>query len=146
MQQPESIDILATEARDQLAAQFRHYERLDAQAATLLGFAGLFVALAPESASMWLALARLAAVVAATGALLTFTARAYPSIDLVELRKMLSAEPVLAELVLLDTRIVFVEEARQRAIQKAKRLKVTTFALLTAILLAVLGLFVDNPS
>lgn len=145
MRHPESMDLVAAEVREQMSAQLRHLERQDAQAGVLLGFAGLFVALAPESQSLWLAAARFVAVVAAVGALLTFLARTYEVIDLAGLREMASTDPALARLVLLDTHIVLVERARHWTDHKARQLTLTTCALFVAIALAVVGLVVDNP-
>lgn len=146
MRQPESIDLIATEVRDQLAAQLRHIERLDAKAGVLLGFAGLFVALSLERSGAWLGAARVAGVISAVFALITFLARDFPVLQVARLRKKyLSADPTSIRLVLLDTHISMLAKARRLTSQKAGRLKVTIGALFTANALAVVGLLVENP-
>lgn len=145
MRQPLSIDVLAAEVHQQLAAQLRHFERLDSQAGVLLGFSGLFVALAPGTSNGWLVTARLGGVVAALGALLAFLDVRHPVMDLTQLRgNYLSADPFVTKLTLLDTHIVFVERARRLTNRKATRLRVTICALSVAIALAAVGVVVDN--
>ncbi|MDQ4124206.1 MAG: hypothetical protein M3134_01205 [Actinomycetota bacterium] len=147
MRHPESIEILATEVRDQAGAQLRHFERLDAQAGVLLGFSGLFVALAPGSSDVWIAAARGGGVVSAMGALLALLAGRYPVLDVAQLRaNYLSAEPLITQLTILDARIVYVQEARRLTARKAARLKLTICAQFLAIALAATGLVVDNLS
>jgi hypothetical protein len=96
------MDVLTSEVREQLGAQLSHFESLDAKAGVLLGFAGLFVALAPDTESTWIDVGRLAAVVSAIASLLAFLPRNYPVIDLLQLRKKyLSVAPAFTRLVLL---------------------------------------------
>lgn len=142
-----SLSVLDTEVRDQLASQLSHFESLDAKAGVLLGFAGLFVALAPGSDSTWIDVARFAGVVSAVLALLAFLPRNYPVLDLLRLRqRYLSAEPDFTRLTLLDTHIQMLEQARRLIEQKASRLKIAIGALLLAIALAFIGLLVESDS
>ena len=133
------------EVHDQLAAQLRHFERLDAQAGVLLGVSGLVVALAPGSAHVGIAAGRVAGVVAAVAALLALVAGRYPIMDLIQLRaNYLGADPSVTQLILLDTHIVFVEQARDLTARKATRLVVTICAQFVAIALVTVGLVVEN--
>lgn len=142
-----SLDVLGAEVHDQLGAQLSHFESLDAKAGVVLGFAGLFVALAPGSESAWIDIARLAGVISAVASLLAFLPRDYPVVDLLQLRrKYLSAEPDFTRLTLLDTHIEMLEQARRLIGQKAARLKVAIGALLVAVLLAFVGLLVESDT
>lgn len=63
--QPKSIEVLAAEVRDQLAAQRSYVETLEAKAGAVLGFAGLLIVLAPGRGGIWIEMSRLAGVVSA---------------------------------------------------------------------------------
>ncbi|MDQ3952862.1 MAG: hypothetical protein M3279_07880 [Actinomycetota bacterium] len=144
-QSTRSIDVLSVEVRDQLAAQVRHFERLDAKAGVLLGFAGLFVVLAPESTHPLIDVARLAGVVSAGASLFTFLPRFYPVVDLVPLRrKYLAADAAFTRLTLLDTHMRMLEESRVVIDQKAQRLTISIVSLLVAIFLGFTGLVVES--
>lgn len=139
--------MLTSEVQEQLDSQLSHFESLDAKAGVLLGFAGLFVALAPGTETIWIDLARLAGVVSAAAALFAFLPRKFPVIDLYRLRqRYLSAEPDFTRLTLLDTHIEMLDQARRLIEQKALRLKIAIWALLVAILLAFVGLLIDSDS
>lgn len=146
-EETDSLDVLAAEARDQLAVQLRDFERLDAKAGVLLGFAGLAVALSPDSAHVLMAAARLTSVVAAIAAVLTLAAGRFPIVDLVRLRNFyLSADVRSARLVILDTHVDIFEEARRLTLRKARLLTVTSTALLVAIGLVAGGFLVSFES
>lgn len=143
MRQPtESLDVLGAEVRDQLAAQLRHFERLDAKAGVLLGFAGLVVALVPDNPTVWIAAARLTAVMSATAGVLALAADRFPILDAVELSTYVSADADTIRLILLDTHVEVFEEARRLTQRKMRLVKVTTTALLAAIAFAATGFLV----
>lgn len=139
-----SIEILSPEVREQLAAQLRHFESLDAKAGVLLGFSGLLVALAPERATSWIDLARLWGVASAVCSLLAFFPRDYPVVRGPALRDYLAVEPVFTRVALLDTNLVMLEEARILGNRKARWLKGSIVSLLLAIISAFTGLAVES--
>lgn len=140
-----SLGVLAPEVQEQMGSQMTHFESLDAKSGVLLGFAGLFVVLAPESETHWIDLARFGGVVSAGAALFAFLPRRFPVFELHRLRQAyLSAEPDFTRLVLLDTRIEMLDQARRLIEQKAFRLKVAIWALVVAILLAFAGLLLES--
>ncbi len=140
-----SIDLVSNEVREQLAAQLSYFERLDAKSGVLLGFAGLFVALAPDLPGPWIAAARLAAVVSAVSSLMTFAPRGYPVVDLFSLRRdYLSAEPVFTRLRLLDTHMDMFERGRRLIDRKARRMTMSIVMLVVAIIFATAGILVGS--
>ncbi|MDQ3956928.1 MAG: hypothetical protein M3273_01245, partial [Actinomycetota bacterium] len=72
MSKARSLEILTAEAHDQLSDQLGHLESLDAKASVVLGFAGLFVALAPTGANGWVVASTTAGAIAAVASLLVF--------------------------------------------------------------------------
>ena len=146
-EETDSLEVLAAEAREQLDVQLRDFERLDAKAGVLLGFAGLTVALVPDHSHGLIAATRLISVVAATAAVLALSAGRFPMLDLVRLRNFyLAADVRSARLIILDTHVAMFEEARRLTHKKARLLTVTTTALLLAIGLIAAGFLVSFES
>lgn len=146
MREETIVDVLAAEVRDQLVAQTRRFDRLDTRAGVLLGFAGVFVALSSQTFGFWIVAGRLASVVSAVFALGSFLVSDFPAVDLIRLRKKhLSGKDSLTRLTLLDTHIAMLETARRLTDRKARRVKVTIGGLSIAIVLAIVGLLVENP-
>ena len=138
--QPKSIEVLAAELRDQLAAQRSYVESLDAKAGVVLGFAGLLVALAPGNETVWIDMARLTSVTSAVVALLAYLPRDYGLVDLPGFRAdYVAADPALLGLALLDTHLDVLAETEIVIDHKSRRLKASIAALLVAIILSFLG-------
>ena len=140
----ESIEILGLELRDQLAAQLRHFEGLDAKAGVLLGFAGLLVVFAPTSESGWIDAARLAGVMSAVSSLLAFHPRRYPMVDLRRYRQYLWADHLYLRRRLLDTYAVSLDEVFVLNAKKARRLRMSVALLFVAITVAFGALAVES--
>lgn len=139
--QPQSLDLLSAEVRDQLSGQLRHLERLDGKAGFILGFAGLLVALAPPSATLWIDAARLAAIVSAVASLLSFLPAYHLVVDVRSFRDSnLTADAVSTRLELLDTYLVMLDRALAIGDQKSHRLMASLSVLVAAIILAFVGL------
>lgn len=137
---PRSLEVLGAEVREQLAAQLRHVEALDAKAGVLLGMAGLLVALAPSATTAWVDAGRWAGVVSASLALLAFLPRHPPLVDVRAFRtSYLTADPAFTRLALLDSYLVMLEDAEVVRDQKSRRLMASIAALLVAIMLACVG-------
>lgn len=140
-----SIDVLAGEIHDQLSAQRRHLEGLDAKAGVLLGFAGILVVVAPETGVIWLLAARALGVVSATCSLCAFFPRDYPLVDLRTFRReYLSAEPSFTRLALLDTHLGMLDHTVTLTDRKARWLKSSVASLVVAILLGCAGLGLES--
>jgi hypothetical protein len=139
------VDILASEIRDQMAGQVRHFDRLDTRAGVLLGFSGLFVVLSLNGSGFWIAAAGVAGVASAAVALGSFLVRDFPALDVARFReRYVSAEPAMTRLTLVDTHLAILENARRLTHRKVRMLKVTIGAQFVAIVLAVVGVIADN--
>ena len=135
-----SLDVLSEELRDQVAAQIRYVEGLDAKAGVLLGLAGVVVALAPPATTILADAGRLSGVISASCSLLALSPREHSLIDLRAFRAWyLTAPPASTRLALLDTRLVMLEEALFVGDQKSHRLR----ASIAALVLAIILVFVD---
>ena len=144
---PNSIEILGSEVREQLASQLVHLEAVDAKAGVVLGFAGLLVAVAPDTGPGWAAVSRLAGVVAAVLALLAFFPREYPLVDLTQLRRSkLGSQPDELRLALMDTSLMLLDHALFLDEYKSRRLRSSIVALVAAIILTFVGLVLGPTS
>ena len=138
---PKSIEVLEGEVREQLAAQWSYVENLDAEAGVVLGFSGLVVVVAPAGDTVWVDLARLAAVLSGVIALFVFLPRDYPVVDLrAFLRGYLTAEPTTGLLALVDTHLNVLDHAAGLIDHKSRWLKGSIAALLVAIMFVFAGL------
>lgn len=139
--QPKSIEVLAAEVRDQLAAQRSYVETLEAKAGAVLGFAGLLIVLAPGRGGIWIEMSRLAGVVSAAVALFAYLPRDYGFVDLRAFRAAyVTTDPALLVLALVDTYLGVLAETVIVIDHKSRRLKGSIAGLAVAIIFAFVDL------
>jgi len=142
-QNARSLSLILAQVEREREGQARYFDQLDAKAGVVLGFAGIFVALAPSGALM-VDLGRFAAAIAGLSALWAFWPRGYPAVDVRRLRdRYLAADPPFTELHLLDVQITMTERAADALARKVARLQIAMVCLVGAALLTATGLALD---
>lgn len=139
-----SLDLVAAEARNELATQLRHLEGLDAKAGIVLGFAGVLVVLGSRSKGVLAGAGLSLAVVTALFALSAFLPRAYPALKLRGLRdRYAGADEVFAKVEIMDTYIAMSERASVLLEVKNARLVWGMRVLAASVVLLALATLLD---
>jgi hypothetical protein len=141
-----SLSLLNEAATDELGAQERRADALDAKAGVLLGFAGVLVGLSVDKLQGVLGqVATGVAVLAGLLAAAAFIPRAYPTLALRHLRdRYLTSEEEFTRLRLLDTRIAMYNSTQPRLHRKAQLVKASTIGLSLAVLLTLVASIVQE--
>ena len=141
-----SLSLLNEAATDELGAQERRADALDAKAGVLLGFAGVLVGLSVDKLQGVLGqVATGVAVLAGLLAAAAFIPRAYPTLALRHLRdRYLTSEEDFTRLRLLDTRIAMYNSTQSRLNRKAQLVKASTVGLSLAVLLTLVASIVQG--
>lgn len=87
-----------------------HFDSLDTKAGLVLGFAGVLIAVAQETDSIFGVLSIVAAAAAAVAAVAAFWPRDYPTLDPSRLGDYAVSELVFTQLTVLDTMEVMIEQ------------------------------------
>ncbi len=119
--------------------QLSHFDAVDTKAGVVLGFAGVIAALATNAPSWLRVSSLLASIVAASLALAAFWPRRLPTVQPGVLRDYIMAEDRITRLVLVDTYLVMLDEARALIGDKSRRLKLAMVFLGLAALVAAIG-------
>jgi len=119
-----------------------HGESLDAKAGVVLGFAGVLVGLGATaqssvSAQLCFQIGLGVAVAAALSAALSFMPRAYPVMEVLPLRELLTAPESETLLELLDVQIAMVREVADLVKRKGRRVQLAVALLTIAAVLVV---------
>jgi hypothetical protein len=118
--------------------QLNHFDAIATKAGVALGFAGVIAALSAASPSDIRAASLIASLVAASFAVAAFWPRHLPALQPPVLREYMMAEERITRLVLVDTYLTMLDEARALLGSKSRRLKlVMVFLGFAAIAAAV---------
>lgn len=118
-----SLEVIAAEVHDQLQIQLRHFDGLDTKAGIVLGFSGALVALSGRQEEVLSMAGLVTAGLAALTSVLAFIPRAFPVIDVKDVRETyLTSETQFTLLHLLDTRIAMWQIGADLLRTKALRL------------------------
>lgn len=90
----QSLELIAAEVHDQLQIQLRHFDSLDTKAGIVLGFSGALVALAGRQEEVLSMAGLVAAGLVGLTSVLAFLPRAFPVIDVKNVRVCYSARSV----------------------------------------------------
>ena len=139
-----SIAVVQEVVRHERDAQLRHFDGLDAKGGILVGFGGALIALSPRGAEVFLTFGRVASLISCAFAIWSFWPRRFWSPDVRVFRDdYLAAEPLFAELRLVDTLIDHIRRNNEVLVRKARRLKWAMCSLGIAALLVAVGLTID---
>lgn len=135
-----SLDFLVGINQSERNAQLSHFDSLDTKAGLVLGFAGVLIAVAQETDSIFGVLSIVAAAAAAVAAVAAFWPRDYPTLDPSRLGDYAVSELVFTQLTVLDTMEVMIEQTHSVLAVKARRLKVALSSLLIGAILGGINL------
>ena len=119
--------------------QLNHFDAIDTKAGVALGFAGVVAALSAASPSGLRTTSVLASLVAASFAVAAFWPRRLPALQPAVLRDYIMAEERITRLVLVDTYLTMLDEARALLGSKSRRLKLAMVFLGFAAAAAAIG-------
>lgn len=135
-----SLDFLVGINQSERNARLSHFDSLDTKERLVLGFAGVLIAVAQETDSIFGVLSIVAAAAAAVAAVAAFWPRDYPTLDPSRLGDYAVSELVFTQLTVLDTMEVMIEQTHSVLAVKARRLKVALSSLLIGAILGGINL------
>lgn len=138
-----SLDVVLAAVETQRTQQLGHFESLDNKAGVLVGFAGAIAALAKDVRPVGARFGVAMAILASFLAMWSLRPRAFPLLEVRQLRSYLRGEPQFTKLRLLDTELVMVERAAAIIERKARWLSAALVALVGSILLLGAGTLVS---
>jgi len=129
MERMPSLNLILETFERERDRQVGHFDSLDTKSGVVLGFSGVVAAVAFNAAQPFRGFAYLASLVAAMLAIAAFWPRRLPAVRPTRLREYLMAEDRITRLVLIDTYLGMLDEARDQLATKSRRLKLAMILL-----------------
>ncbi len=137
-----SLDVVLSAVENGLDVQRQHLDSIDGKAGVTLGFAGAIAALAGDVDTGLQKAGVALAIVAGVLAIMAFSVRKIPIVDVRGVRRYLTAQSDFAKLRLVDSGVALWEEGRRMVRTKGLWLQAALSVLVSSVVMLGLGTLV----